>query len=193
MEKIHPNLQDQPRKRKRVNSASSQKETDAIQESVRETECITDQDLEQRLTELFSDFGILPSQWHDGDKLRREPCEEIIYDCDEDNRDSGSELSDANQFTGDGTISFPPEREAGKAIAAYPFVRQRDPTYNFFLPLRNALDFKLARFFYSAHVPKARINEVFKDGFLGAKTDTAGSPLAPILRTRFSFHSAYGL
>jgi len=78
MEKIHPNLQDQPRKRKHVNSASSQKETDTTQKSVRETECITDQDLEQRLMELFSDFGILPSQRHDGDKLLQVLCEEII-------------------------------------------------------------------------------------------------------------------
>jgi len=49
------------------------------------------------------------------------------------------------------------------------------------------------RFFYSAHVPKARIDEFFKDGFLRAKTDTTGLPLAPILYARFSFHSAYGL
>jgi len=193
MEKIHPNLPEQPRKRKRVNSTSSQKETDATQESARATECINDQDLEQRLTELFPDFGILSSQRHDGNKLLREPYEEIIYDRNKDNRDSGPQQSDANKSAGDSTISFPPDREASKAIAAYPFIRQRDSTYNFFLPFRNALDFKLARSFYTAHVPKARINEFFKDGFLGAKTDAAGLPLAPILPTRFSFHSAYGL
>jgi len=78
-------------------------------------------------------------------------------------------------------------------IAAYPFVRQRDPTYNFFRPFQNALDFKLARFFYSAYVPKVRIDEFFKDGILAAQTDVEELPLATILPTRFSFHSVYGL
>jgi len=55
------------------------------------------------------------------------------------------------------------------------------------------MDFILGRFFYSAHVPKARIDEFFKDGFLGVKTDTIELPLAPILHTRFSLHSAYSL
>jgi len=55
------------------------------------------------------------------------------------------------------------------------------------------LDFKLARFFYSAHVPKAWINKFFKDGFLAVKTDATGLPLAPILCTGFSFPSVYGL
>jgi len=149
--------------------------------------------LQQRLTELFSDFGILFSQRYDSDKLLQEPCKEIIYDRDEDNRDSGPQQLDANKSAGDGTISFPPDRETGKSIAAYLFIRQRDPIYNFFLLFRNALDFKPTRFFYSAHVPKARIDEFFKDSFLGAKTNATGLPLAPILRTRFSFHSAYGL
>jgi len=89
MEKIHPNLQEQPRKRKHVNSTSNQKETDATQEPVSATECITDHDLEQRLTELFSDFGILSSPQQDGDELLRESYEEIIHDRAEDNRNSG--------------------------------------------------------------------------------------------------------
>ena len=99
---------------------------------------------------------------------------------------------DTNECTEDGTISFPLEREAGKVIAAYLFVRQWDPTYNFFRAFQNALDFKLARFFYSAHVPKVRIDEFYTDGILAAQTDAEGSPLAPILPTRFSFHSVYG-
>ena len=106
-----------------------------------------------------------------------------------DHQDS---LSDANTPTEDGTISFPVEREAGKAIAAHLFVRQRDPTYNFFQSFQNALYFKLARFFYTVHVPKARIDECFKDGFLGWKSDTQRSPLAPMYRIRFSFRSAQG-
>ena len=109
---------------KSVNSASSQKETDMTHESASTTECITDHDSEQRLTELFSDFEILFSARQDGDELLREPYEEIIYNHDEDNRDSGPQLSDANKSTGDGTISFLLDREVGKAIAAYPFVKQ---------------------------------------------------------------------
>jgi len=93
------------------------------QESASATECITDHDLEQRLTELFSDFGIHSSSWQDSDELLRGPYEEIIYDRDEDNRDSGPQLSDANKSTGDGTISLPTDRGTGKAIVVYLFVR----------------------------------------------------------------------
>jgi len=151
--------------------------------------------LEQQWTELFSGSGVFSSQRHDYDELLRGPYEEIIFDRDEYNRDLNPQdsLSDAYEHPEDGTISFPPECKAGKVIAAYLFVRQRDPTYNFFRPFQNALDFKLARFFYSAHVLKVRIDEFFKDGILAAQTDTEESPLAPILPTRFSFHSAFGL
>jgi len=62
---------------------------DATQESASVTECITEYDLEQRLSELFSDFGILSSPRQDGNELLRGLYEEIIYDRDEDNRDSG--------------------------------------------------------------------------------------------------------
>jgi len=195
MEKVYPNLQGLPRKWKYVNRASSQEEPDSRQELVRTTECITHQDLEQWLMELLSDSGIFSSQRNNCDELLWGLCEEIIFDRGEDNRDSNPQdsLSDANECREDGTISFSPECEAGKIIAAYDFVRQRDPIYNFFRPFQNALDFKLARFFYSAHVPKVRIDEFFKDSILAAKTDAEESPLAPILPTRFSFHSAYGL
>jgi len=160
---------------------------DATQESAKTTQCITDQDLEQQWTELFSGSGIFFSQRHDYDELLRGPCKEIIFDCNKDNRDSNPQdsLLNAHERPEDGTISFPPEREAGKMIAAYSFVRQRDPTYNFFRPFQNTLDFKLARFFYSAHVPKVRIDKFFKDGILAMQTDAKGSPLAPILPTRF--------
>jgi len=120
IEKIHPNLQDQPRKRKRIDSASSQEEMDVIQES---TEYITDQDLEQWLMELFSDSAMFFSQQHDYDKVLRELCKEIIYDHEEDNRDSDPSLLDTNNLTENGTISFPPEHKVGKVIAAYSFVR----------------------------------------------------------------------
>jgi len=145
--------------------------------------------------ELLADFGVFSSQRNDCDELLWRPCKEIIFDRDEDNRDSNPQnsLSDAKECTKDSTISFPLERESGKVIAAYLFVRQRDPTYNFFRPFQNALYFKVARFFYLAHVPKVRIDEFFKDGILAVKTDAEGLPLAPILPTRFSFHSAYGL
>jgi len=162
---------------------------------VRTRECITDQDLERRLAELLLDSGIFSSQRNDCDELLHRPCEEIIFDREEDNRDSNPQdsLLEANERTEDGTISFPPEREADKVIAGYPFVRQRDLTYNFFRPFQNALDFKHARFFSSADVLEIRIDKFFKDGILAAKTDAEGSPLAPILPTRFSFHSAYSL
>jgi len=147
------------------------------------------------LTRLLSDSGVFSLQRNECNELLRGPCEEIIFDRDEDNRDSNPQdsLSDANKCTEDGTISFPQERETGKVIVVYLFVRQRDPTYNFFRPFQNTLDFKLTRFFYSAHVLQVRIDEFFKDGILAAKTDAEESPLAPILPTRFSFHSAYGL
>jgi len=162
---------------------------------VKITQYITDQDLEQQWMELFLGSGVFSSERHDYNELLREPYEEIIFDRDEDNRDSNPQdsLLDAHERPEDGTMSFPPEREAGKVIATYPFVRQRDSTYNFFRPFQNALDFKLARFFYSAHIPKVRIDEFFKDGILAAQMDAEGSPLAPILPTRFSFHSTYGL
>jgi len=101
MEKIHPNLQDRRRKRKHVNSNSSQEETDVTQES---TECITDQDLEQWLAELFSDSKIFFFQQHDCDKVLWVPCKEIIYDHEEDNRHSDLSLLDANNPTENSTI-----------------------------------------------------------------------------------------
>jgi len=88
MEKVHPNLKDLPRKRKRVNSDSSQEEMNATQESAKTTQCITDQDLEQQWMELFSSSGVFSLQRYDYDKLLWGPCEEIIFHRDEDNRDS---------------------------------------------------------------------------------------------------------
>ena len=193
MGNVHPNLQYRPRKRKHGNRCTSEHGTDVTQDLASTSEFVADQDLEQRLTGLFSHSGVLSPQEHDCGELPRRPREEIIYYRDEHNVDPQDSLSDANTPTEDGTISFPVEREAGKVIAAHRFLRQRDPTYNFFQPFQNALDCKLARFCYSAHVPKARIDKFFKDGFLGGTSDTERSPLAPIYRTRFSFHAAHGL
>ena len=78
-------------------------------------------------------------------------------------------------------------------IAVHLYVRQRDLMCNFFQHFQNVLDFKLAWFFYSAHVLKARIDESFKDGFLVGKSDAQRLPLARIYCTRFWFHSAHGL
>ena len=46
------------------------------------------------------------------------------------------------------------EREAGKILMITPFHLARHPKYNFFHPFAHILDYKLARFFHAAHVPK---------------------------------------
>ncbi|KAF8415030.1 hypothetical protein EV426DRAFT_579132 [Tirmania nivea] len=85
-------------------------------------------------------------------------------------------------------MCFPTDYEVGKVIAAYPSVLQRQPMYNFFQPFQNALDFKLARFLYETHVPKAQIDMFFKDGFLGQNIYSEKSRTDANLR--FSFRSA---
>ena len=68
------------------------------------------------------------------------------------------------------TVFFSVGREAGKVLASYPFRIPRDPEYNFFQPFKGAIDYKLAHFFFAAHVPKTRIDEFFQEGFL-TRTD----------------------
>jgi len=84
--------------------------------------------------------------------------------------------------------SFPVDREAGKAISIYPFIIQRQPMYNFFQPFEIALDYKLVRFLYESHVPRARIDEFLKDGLLAQRTDAQRS--SSDCTTRFSYRSA---
>ena len=83
------------------------------------------------------------------------------------------------------TLFFPVGREAGKVLASYPFRILRDPDYNFFQPFKGAIDYKLARFFFAAYVPKTRIDEFFQDGFL-TRTDANRS-------REFSYRSAHTL
>jgi len=60
--------------------------------------------------------------------------------------------------------------------------------YNFFQPFQNAVDYKLARFLYEFHMPRARIHEFFKDGLVGQRTNAQRS--SSHSSTRFSFRSA---
>jgi len=91
------------------------------------------------------------------------------------------------------TEFFPVDRQAGHILVNTPFHYDRHPGYKFFRPCAHVLDYKLARFFHAAHVPKARIDEFFDAGFIGKKTGseyqkTLGSqnPMPP-----FSFKSSY--
>ena len=91
--------------------------------------------------------------------------EEISYSGD--NLDCQSE-DDAQLQTNEPTeviMSFPVENQVGKAFSVAHFVKERQPLYNFFHPFQNALYYKLATFFFSTHVPKARIDDFFRDNF----------------------------
>jgi len=70
------------------------------------------------------------------------------------------------------TEAFPSDRKAGHVVVHIPFDYARNPKYNFFHPFVHVLDYKLARFFHAAHVPKAQIDEFFNAGFI--ETGTAG-------------------
>ena len=193
MGKVHPNLLYRLRKQKHGKRRSSEHGTDVTQDLASRSGSVTDHDLELWLPELFSHSGVFSLQEHDCGELTRRPREEIIYVRDKNNGDPQDSLSDANTPTEDGTISFPAKREPGKVIAAHLVVRQHDQMYKFFQGFQSALDFKLGQFVYSAHVPKARIDKFFKDDFLVGKLDALRSPLTPIYRTSFSFHSAHAL
>jgi len=84
--------------------------------------------------------------------------------------------------------TFPGDREAGKAISTYPFVIQRELMYNCVQPFQNTLEYKVARFLSESHVPRAQIDEFFKDGLLGQRMDAQRS--SSDCSTRFSFRSA---
>ena len=94
---------------------------------------------------------------------------------------------------------FPADLEAGKAHASHPF--QTRLASHCFLPFDNKYDYKLARFFHLAHVPKVCIDEFFKDGVMGgskrcvqAARPDLGTRCAPNLKfPTFLFSSAHTL
>ena len=83
------------------------------------------------------------------------------------------------------------EHEADKVIAAYPCMEERHPIYIFFTHFQNAINFKLAKFFSSAHVPEVRIIEFFLDSFVGQQADAIESPPNGVGSPVFSFCSAH--
>jgi hypothetical protein len=103
------------------------------------------------------------------------------------NSDSSSPLQHTETFLSD--------RKAGHVLVKTPFHYARHPEYNFFRPFAHVLDYQLARFFHTAHVPKARIDEFFDAGFIGKKTAAKRQETHegqnPMLR--FSFQSSYTL
>ena len=78
-----------------------------------------------------------------------------------------NDLLDTNALFDD-TIHFAVDREAGQVVAPYLFQKPRDPRYKFLRPFQNGMDYKLARFFYSARVPRTHVDEFFCNGFLSA-------------------------
>jgi len=140
------------------------------------------QDFEIELGRLFSEF---PDFSPENEALERIDYVDITYDIVMDNKGAKTLPSGTNESIKDLT-TFPAGRKASKATSASPFIQQRQPSYNLFSPFQNTLDFKLARFFYAAQVPKARIDELFMASFVEQGTDAGGGP-------RFSFHSSYGL
>jgi len=179
LEKQHPKLQ---HLRKRTNT--SKEDLDATEKATGAAQATNDQNFEDELRRLFLDLSDHTLQ--DYAKSPEEQREQINY--------NGPENSDAAGIPSDTIIpveditSFPADREAGKAISTYLFVIQRQPMYNFFQPFQNALYYKLARFLYESHVPRAQIDEFFKDGLLVQRTDAQRS--SSDCSTRFSFRSA---
>ena len=166
------------RKRKRTHTSDCDNELDTR----------NDLGSEVALRQLFSEFPDFTSQ--DNVDKSQELREDITYV--QDNPDSEDTSSDITEPI-ENVMSFPGEREAGKAISVLPFVKERQPMYNFFRPFQNAMDFKLARFFHSAHVPKARIDEFFRDGFLEGQSDAPGSIPVCVGSPGFSFRSSHTL
>lgn len=189
MENKHPQLQHLRSKRKRANSAnSSGEELDAVVLATNANQSANSQSFDDALRRLFSEFPDFSPP--DGDKAHQlqQQREEITYS----HLDAEGTTPSTNEPS-EAVTSFPEEHEAGKVIAAYPFVEERHPMHNFFTPFQNAMDFKLARFFYSAHVPKARIDEFFHDGFVGQQADAIESPPNGVGSPLFSFRSAHTL
>src|SRR5258706_1240879 len=65
---------------------------------------------------------------------------------------------------------YPPNCQAGFPLRPYPFTSQRSSDWNPLYPFQSANDYKLARFFSAAKVPKTRMDEFFKDGLANTLT-----------------------
>jgi len=158
LEKQHFRLQ---HLRKRTNTRKE--DLDSTEKATEAAQAMNNQNFEDELRRLFLDLPDHTLQ--DYAKSPEEQREQIYYNIPE-NSDAVGIPSDTILAMEDIT-SFPVDREAGKAISTYPFVIQRQPMYNFFQPFQIALDYKIARFLYKSHVPRARINKFFKDCLLG--------------------------
>ncbi|KAF8415071.1 hypothetical protein EV426DRAFT_701828 [Tirmania nivea] len=187
LENEHPNCQYRPPKRKYGKVDGGDDGEDDAKNTMDATLSTREKHSEEELWRLFSEFVDFTLHENDNNQRQLQQREEITYHQDNeiDNSDIRDTDSDGSKPIENG-IRFSADREAGKVIVLYPFTKERHSMYNFFRPFQHALDFKLARFFYSSQVLKTRINEFFKDDFFGQKTD-AGRTL------RFSFHSAYTL
>ena len=80
-----------------------------------------------------------------------------MYDIVIDDKGAEALSLGSNKYIKDLT-TFPAGRKAGKTTSASSFIKQRQPSYNFFSLFQNILDFKLTRFFYAAQVPKDQIS-----------------------------------
>ena len=131
----------------------------------------------------FADYSeltdlILPAR--DKDERR----EKMLHGDDSLVGDRVNDSSDSNPPFED-TIHFPVDREARKVVAPYPFQQPSDLGYNFLRSFQNAMDYKLARFYYSARVPRTHVDEFVCNGFLNAGSDASCAT--------FFYHLAYTL
>ena len=85
--------------------------------------------MEGLLQDLFIDYSEL-SDLLAGNNKRHQQYEEISYSDDSNIQDQEWDITP----TTDNAIQIPMDREAGKAVAAYPFQKPRDPKYNFVWP-----------------------------------------------------------
>ena len=92
-------------------------------------------------------------------------------------------LSDVVEPTSVGLQPFPAHLEAGKQIGLHNLPKL-DLT-KCFHPFRNAMDYKLARYFHSAHVPLTKIDEFFKEGFY--QPPEGGDPTKSIVSFNFAY------
>ena len=118
----------------------------------------------------FCEFAVQPES--DSDRVELIPYETTA-------------LSDVAGTTSVGLQRFPAHLEAGKQITLHNLPKL-DLTKCFY-PFRNAMDYKLARYFYFAHVPLTNIDEFFKEGFY--QPQDGGDPT----KSQVSFNSAYTL
>ena len=84
----------------------------------------------------------------------------------EPDRDSRGSTSDPEP-DGEGQLSDKVDLKlrTGIAIRKYSFPEE-NPNFNLYAPFRHRIDYQLARFFSSAKISSAKINQFFKDGIL---------------------------